>query len=91
MSLQIVVPTKIAGGGEGGGGEGGGKESVSIMTVETPTIYSGLNMVNTYVSKQINLSHVKAIIFRRTCQEGIEKYINAITRGENSEVMHIYW
>ena len=82
MSLQIVVPTKIAGGGEGGGGEGGGKESVSIMTVETPTIYSGLNMVNTYVSKQINLSHVKAIIFsEELAREGIEKYINAITRG----------
>jgi spore germination protein KC len=83
MSLQIVVPTKVSGGGEGGGGgETGGMGSVSVMTVETPTIYSGLNMVNTYVSKQLNLSHVKAIIFsEELAMEGIEKYINAISRG----------
>jgi len=83
MSLQIAVPTKIAGGGEGGGeGESGGMGSVSVMTVETPTIYSGLNMVNTYVSKQLNLSHVKTIIFsEELAMEGIEKYINAISRG----------
>lgn len=76
MSLQIAVPTKVAGGGEGG------QSSVSITTLETPTIYSGLNMINTYVSKQINLSHVKAIVFsEELAREGIEKYINALMRG----------
>lgn len=81
MTLQIAVPTAIGGGGEGGGG-GGGEKSVSVTTVETPTIYSGLNMVNTYVSKQIDLSHVKAMVFsEELAREGIEKYIHAIIRG----------
>jgi len=39
MTLQIAIPTKVAGGGEGGGG-GGGEESVSYTTVEAPSIYS---------------------------------------------------
>ena len=87
LTLQIVIPTKIGEGGEGGesecGGSGGaGSESVSIVTVEPPSIYSGLNMINTYVSKQLNLSHVKAVIFsEELAREGIEKYIKAILRG----------
>lgn len=79
MTLQLAVPTAI-GGGEGGGA--GGAESISLTTVETPTIYSGLNMINTYVSKQINLSHTKVIVFsEELAREGLEKYISAFIRG----------
>jgi spore germination protein KC len=69
--------------GEGGGGGGGGdKEPVSTITVEAPTIYSGLNMINSSVSKQINLSHNKALVFSKELAEaGIEPYLNAIMRG----------
>jgi|LSQX01.3.fsa_nt_gb spore germination protein KC len=80
MTLQLAVPTSIGSGGEVGSGEVG--KSVGITTVETPSIYSGLNMINTYVSKQINMSHVKAIVFsQELAQEGIEKYIYAFMRG----------
>ncbi|MFZ5988573.1 MAG: Ger(x)C family spore germination protein [Bacillota bacterium] len=83
ITLQLAVPTAIGGGGgEGGGGGGGGEKSVTITTVETPTIYSGLNMLNTFISKQINLSHAKALVFsRELAEEGIEKYIHALIRG----------
>lgn len=81
MTVQIAIPTKVAGGGEGGGG-GGGAESISITTVETPSIYSGLNMINTYVSKQLHMSQIKALVFsEEMAKEGIEKYINALVRG----------
>ncbi|RXE60103.1 Ger(x)C family spore germination protein [Acetivibrio mesophilus] len=81
MTLQIAIPTKVAGGGDGGGGGGGG-ESVSFTTVEAPSIYSGLNMINTYVSKQLNMSQIKVVVFsEELAREGIEKYINALIRG----------
>lgn len=81
MTLQIAIPTKVAGGGEGGGG-GGGKESVSYTTVEAPSIYSGLNMINSYVSKQLNMSQIKVLVFsEELAREGVEKYINALMRG----------
>lgn len=80
MTLQLALPIAI-GGGEGGGG-GAGEKSVSVVTVDTPTIYSGLNMLNTFVSKQINLSHVKAIIFSKDlAKEGVAKYLNAMMRN----------
>lgn len=81
MTLQVAVPTTISG-GEGGGG-GGGEKSVTVVTVDTPTIYSGLSMLNTFISKQINLSHVKAIIFsNEIAKEGISKYLHAMIRNK---------
>lgn len=79
MTLQVSVPITIAG-GEGGGGDAA--KSVTVVTVDTPSIYSGLSMLNTFVSKQINLSHVKAIIFsEELAKEGISKYLHAMIRN----------
>ena len=80
MTLQLALPVAIA----GGSGEeipGGGGKTSSIITLEIPAIYSGLNMANTFISKQINLSHAKVIIFsEELAREGIEKYIAAVAR-----------
>ncbi len=89
MTLQLALPIAI-GGGEGGGG-GDGEKSVSVVTVDTPTVYSGLNMLNTFISKQINLSHVKAIIFsEELAKEGITRYLHAMIRNrEFRPSMHV--
>ena len=80
ITLQIAVP-KALGGGGGSGGEGG--QSTTITTVETSSIYAGLNMINNYVSKQINLSHAKAIVFsEELAREGIQKYMHSLIRGK---------
>lgn len=80
MTLQFAIPSKISsGGGEGGGGKG---EGSSITTVETPTIYAGLNMINTYISKEVDFTHCKTVVFsKELAQEGIHKYIHAMVRG----------
>lgn len=93
MTLQFAIPSKISS-GEGGGssdGGGGGGGSSSITTVETPTIYAGLNMINTYVSNQVDFSHCKVVVFsEELAQEGIHKYIHAIVRGrEFRGSMHV--
>jgi spore germination protein KC len=87
MTFQIANPVALGagGGGDGGGngeGKGGKGEDITFATVETPTIYSGLNMVNTYISKQLNLSHAKVVVFsEELAREGIGKYIHAMIRG----------
>lgn len=80
MTLQIAVPKAIGGGGDEGGG--GGDGSTTITTVETPTLYSGLNMINNYISKRINMSHAKVVVFsEEMAREGIHEYIHAMIRG----------
>jgi spore germination protein KC len=89
ITLQLAVPLAMAGGGGGGGdeSEGGGDggdaaKGSDIITLETPTIYAGFNMANNFISRQINLSHAKAIIFsKELAQEGIGDLINALPRG----------
>lgn len=80
MTLQMAVPTNIAGGESGGGGDS--EKSSTVITIDAPSIYSGLNMLNTFVSKQINLSHLKAIIFsEEIAKEGISKYMHTMIRN----------
>ena len=87
MTLQLAVPLSIGGGGggeSGGGGGGGEGESVSVITVDTPSIYSGLNMVNNIISKEINMSHAKVmVVSRKLAEKGTGKYIQAMKRGRD--------
>ncbi len=78
LTFQIAKPQP---GGEGGGG-GGGEPPYSNVTVEAPTLYAGINMINTFVSKQINMSHNKVVVFsKELAQEGLAPYLHALLRG----------
>lgn len=84
MTLQLAAPLSIGsgGGGEGGGGGGESSESSSIITVDTPSIYSGLNLINNIISKEINMTHAKVIILsKRLAEKDIAKYLHALQRG----------
>jgi len=87
LTLQLASPLSIGagGGGESGGGGGGesqGKPS-SIITVDTTSIYQGLNLINNIISKKITMSHAQVIVIsRRIAEDGdFEKYLHAIQRG----------
>lgn len=83
VTFQLAVPAKVGSGeGENGGGGGGGSESTTITSVEAPTIYSALEMINSYISKQISLAHAKAIVFsEEIATEDLTRYIYAVSRG----------
>lgn len=56
-----------------------------IYSVDCRTIESGINILNNYLNKKINLSHCSAIIFsEEIAKEGIKNFIN--TLGNDTEV-----
>ncbi|KAF1084442.1 Spore germination protein B3 precursor [Sporotomaculum syntrophicum] len=65
VSYLIAVPKVIAGGGQEGAGGGGGEgqRSANVITIEAPSIYASMNMVNSFVGRRISLMHAKGIIF----------------------------
>lgn len=73
LSLQIA---KLSGdAGSSGGGSSQSQES-TITTVDCASIDSGIALVNSYISKKINLSHCKAIIIsEELAYEGVSEYI----------------
>ena len=77
LSFLIAVPISVGVGGEIGEVD----KSTTLIIVEAPTIYGGVSIVNSLISKRINFSHTKLILIsKEVAQEGVEKYINAFIR-----------
>ena len=56
-----------------------------IYSVDCKTIESGINILNNYLNKKINLSHCSAIVFsEEVAKKGIKDFIN--TLGNDTEV-----
>jgi len=81
LTLQLAAPLAIgSGGGEDGGG--GQSENSSIITVDTPSLYSGLNLINNIISKEINVSHAKVIVIsKKLAEQDFSIYLHALERG----------
>ena len=91
LTLQIADPsvtaTSIA-------SQGGSAESANsiIDTIECSSVSSGLNWFNSYFSKEVNLSHCKALVFSEELASlGISEYIytfmNNLQFRENANVI----
>lgn len=89
MTFQVAIPKNMGGGAQGGGGSS--EEPYSVIVVEAPSLYAGMNMSQTFISRQINLSHAKVIVFsKELAKEGVQKYVNAMYRNREFRLnMHI--
>jgi spore germination protein KC len=57
---------------------------MQVFTVQAPTIFSGFNLINTILENQIELSHIKVVIFgENLARQDIEPYMDALTRWRN--------
>lgn len=76
LSFQVAIPSEESSGGSSSSSGSSQSSSSIISTVECNSIESGINLINTYLSKKINLSHCKAIIFsEELCMTGIGEYL----------------
>lgn len=81
LSIQFATPSA------GGGNSEGSSQSntTTITSIECSSISSGLNLINSYISKKVNLSHCKVIVIsEELASEGISEYIYTLV--DNVEV-----
>lgn len=91
LRMSVQIPTMTGGqGGEGSGamsGGGGGadiqeKNGYLTITIDCPSFYSGVNMMNSFLPREINYMHTKYMVYSESlAREGIDTYINAFVRG----------
>lgn len=73
LSLQFAILSNSSG---GSGGSSSQSQESTVTTVDCSSIDSGIALVNSYISKKVNLSHCKAIIIsEELAYEGISEYI----------------
>ena len=58
VSFQLSIP-----GSESSGSGSSQSDSSIVNTIECSSIDAGINILNTYLSKEVNLSHCKVIVF----------------------------
>ena len=76
LTFQISIP--------GTSSESGSSQSSKTenTTVQCSSIDSGISLVNSYISKQINLSHCKAIVFsEKIASNGLNQYIDTLSNN----------
>lgn len=79
LTLQFATPNSSSSGSEG---KGSNETSSSITTVECSSIDSGIALINSYISKQINLFHCKVVIISETlASKGISEYVSTLVNN----------
>ncbi len=85
LSLQIAILSgsdSTSGGGGGGSGGSSSSESSTVISVDCSSIESGISLINSYISKKINLSHCKAIIIsEELAYEGVSNVIYSLVNN----------
>ena len=81
LTFQIMVPNSSS----STNSESNQSSKTEAISIKSTTINSGLSLINSYVSKQIDLSHCKAIIISSNLAScGITPYIDTLIR--NTEI-----
>ena len=62
LKLTLQIATSSAGNSNSGGSSSQSSNS-TITSVECSSIVSGMNLINSYISKKLNLSHCKIVVF----------------------------
>ena len=76
LSLQISLPSS----GEESSGSSAQSSSVVVESVECPSINSGISLFNSYLGKEINLSHCKVLVISEEyAVDGVSEVLYTLT------------
>ena len=79
MSFQISIPSDPNSDSSGSSSQ---SSDTIVNSIECSSIDSGINLINSYISKEINLAHCKAIVFsEELAQQGLADYIYTLTNN----------
>ncbi|MBR2744156.1 MAG: Ger(x)C family spore germination protein [Clostridia bacterium] len=78
LSLQFATASKSSSSSESSGSSSQSKET-NITTIKCNTINSGIALINSHISKKINLSHCKVLVIsEELAKKGISRYIDTL-------------
>lgn len=76
LSLQLSVPN----GGEGGSSSSSQSSSAVVNSIECPSINSGIALFNSYLGKEVTLSHCKVLVIsEELAAKGVSEYLYTLT------------
>lgn len=93
--FTFQIPSMKQEEGAGSGAEGRGEPSVGneyyFISVDAPTFYSGVNMVESSLSRTLSYMHAKYLVISEDlAREGVERFINSMVRSwQIRRIMHI--
>lgn len=84
LTVQLPKVNKMTGGQSASGDDKSGSEGhFSVITVDCATLYDGINMINTSLSRELNYTHTKYILISENfAREGLESFVNSLSRVE---------
>lgn len=78
LSLQISLPSS----GENNSSSSSQSSSVIVNSIECPSINSGISLFNSFLGKQITLSHCKVLVIsEELASKGISEYLYTLTNN----------
>lgn len=78
LSLQISVPNN----GEAGSSSSSQSSSVVVDSIECSSINSGIALFNSYLGKEVNLSHCKVLVISEDlATQGVSEYLYTLTNN----------
>lgn len=77
LSLQISIPNSSD---SSSGGSSSQSSSVVVDSIECPSINTGINLFNSYLGKEVNLSHCKVLVIsEELAAKGVSEYLYTLT------------
>ena len=74
LTLQFSIPSSNS------DSESSQSKKTDIVTIPCSSINSGISLINSYISKQVNLSHCKVIILsEELCKNHISTYLDTLS------------
>lgn len=82
VRFTVQIPTLKGDGGNSGGGESSKSgEEYTYISIDAPAAFAGSDMINTALSKKVNLMHTKIfVVSEDLAREGIGEILNAFLR-----------
>lgn len=81
LKVSFMFSEPSAGDGETGGEK---KKEKDIVTLEAPTVYSAIRLLDTFRSKMIDVSHTKLIVFsQELAEDGIKNYVTDLVNNRS--------
>ncbi len=81
LTFAFADPAKVNGGGGESGGSGD-ESPLKTLTVGAPDIFSGSDIISASIGKQVNLSHLKLLLFsKEIAAAGIASYADGFMRN----------